>query len=137
MAEVSITPASVVPGADAEFYRGLAGATITAGMAVYLDAITNKLKMADANLSIEAAEVKGIATHAASDGQPLKIQTDGEITIGGTVVLATIYILGAGGSGGIAPAADLTTGWYTSVLGVASSASKLKLGIFNSQALKA
>ena len=137
MAEVSITAANVVPGSDAEFYRGLAGATVTAGMAVYLDEMTNTLKLADANLSLEAAEVKGIALHAASSGQPLKIQTAGELTIGGTVVLSTIYILGAGGSGGVAPAADLASGWYTSILGVASSATKLRLDIFNSRALKA
>jgi hypothetical protein len=137
VAEVSITPASVVPGSDAEFYRGLAGATITAGMAVYLDEMTNTLKLADANLSLESADVKGIALHAASANQPLKIQTAGEITIGGTVVLATVYILGAGGSGGIAPAADKASGWYTSVIGVASSASKLRINIFNSRALTA
>ena len=137
MAEISITPANVAPGSDADYYRGIAGGAITAGMVVYLDETDNKLKPADANLSLEAAEVKGVALHAASAEQPLKIQTAGEITIGGTVVLSTIYILGAGGSGGIAPAADLASGWYTSVLGVASSASKLRLNIFNSHALKA
>lgn len=137
MAEVSVTAANVVSGTDADFYVGTSGATITAGMAVYLDEIDNRLKMADANASLEAATVKGIALHAASAGQRLKVQTSGAITIGGTVVLSTIYILGAGGSGGIAPAADLASGWYTSILGVATSASVLQLDIFNSNALKA
>lgn len=135
MAEISVTPANVVSGADADFYRGLAGATVTAGAPVYLDLTTQRLKPADANASLETAEVKGIATHAASAEQPLKVQTSGSITIGATVVLSTIYILGA--AGGIAPAADLASGWYTTVLGVASSATVLKLSIFPSRALKA
>lgn len=137
MAELSITAGSVIPGPDADFYRGIAGSTITAGMCCYLDEIDNKLKIADANVSLESAAVKGIALHAASPGQPLRVQTAGGITIGATVVLATIYILGAGGTGGLAPAADLASGWYTSVVGVATSASVLQLGIFNSGALKA
>src|SRR5215510_10527934 len=105
MAEISITPANVVAGTDADTYRGIAGTTTTAGMAVYLSDLDNRLYPGDANLSLEAATIKGIALHAASEGQPLKVQTSGEITIGATVVLSTIYILGAGGSGGIAPAA--------------------------------
>ncbi len=135
MAEVSITPASVVSGADADFYRGLAGGTITAGMPIYLDVTTNRLMQADANASVETAEVRGIALHAASAEQPLRIQTAGSITIGGTLVLSTIYILGA--AGGIAPAVDLASGWYTTILGVASSTTVLKLSIFPSRALKA
>lgn len=135
MAEVSITPANVLPGADADYYRGLAGATIVAGSPVYLDATTNRLMGADANASLETADVKGIALHAASAEQPLRIQTAGVITIGGTVVLSTIYILGA--AGGIAPAVDLASGWYTTILGVGISATQLRLGIFPSRALKA
>lgn len=137
MAEVSITPGNVVPGADADYYRGTAGGTITAGVVVYLDEIDNRLKPADANVTVVEAEVKGIALHAASAGQPLRVQTRGSMTIGGTVTLSTIYILGAGGAGGIAPAADLASGWYTSILGVATSASVLQVNIFNSHALKA
>jgi len=135
MAEVSQTPGSVLPGADADYIRGIAGGTITAGMPIYKDATTNQLLNADANGSAETAEVIGIALNAASLGQPLRVQTAGVISIGGTVVLATIYILGA--AGGIAPAADLASGWYTSVIGVAISATQLRLGIFPSRALKA
>lgn len=137
MAEVSITAANVVPGTDADFYYGTSGSTVTAGMACYLDEIDNRLKPADANGSLEAATVKGIALHAASAGQRVKIQTAGSITIGGTVVLSTIYILGAAGAGGIAPAADLASGWYASIIGVATSATQIQLDIFNSGALKA
>ena len=135
MAELSPTPANVIPGANADYYRGIAGATLVAGTPVYLDATTNRLMGADANGSLETAEVKGIALHAASLGQPLRIQTAGDITIGATVVLATIYIVGAAGQ--LAPAADLASGWYCSVVGVAISATQLRLGILNSRAQKA
>lgn len=135
MAEISITSANVAPGADADYYRGLAGSTIVAGSPVYLDATTNRLLGADANGSVETAEVRGIALHSASAEQPLKVQTAGVITIGGTVVLATIYILGA--AGGIAPAADLVSTWYSTIIGVAISATQIRLGIFCSRALKA
>ncbi len=135
MAEIAPTPGLVVAGANADFYRGLAGATLVAGTPVYLDATTNRLMGADANASLETADVKGIALHAASLGQPLKVQTAGDITIGTTVVLATIYILGAAGQ--LAPAVDLASGWYTTVIGVAISATQLRLGIFASRALKA
>ena len=135
MAEIAPTPASVLPGANADYYRGIAGGTIVAGTPVYLDATTNRLMGADANGSLETAEVKGIALHAASLGQPLRIQTAGDITIGAAVVLATIYILGA--SGQLAPAVDLASGWYCSVVGVAISTTVIRLGILNSRALKA
>ncbi len=137
MSEVSITPASVVPAANAEFFQGTAGGTITAGMACYLDTATNTLKAADANLSAAAATVKGIAAHGASAGQPLRVQTTGSITIGGTVVLATIYVLSPTTAGSIVPDADAASGSYCSIIGVATSASVLALSIFNSGALKA
>lgn len=135
MAEISPVAASVVAGANADYYRGLAGATIVPGSPVYLDATTNRLMGADANASAETAQVAGIALHNASAEQPLKIQTAGDITIGATIVLSTIYILGAAGQ--LAPAADLASGWYCSVVGVAVSATVLRLGILNSRALKA
>ena len=136
MADVTITAASVVPSANAEFYQGTAGGTITAGMACYLDTSTNTLKAADANASALTPVVKGIAAHGASAGQPLRVQTAGSITIGGTVVLATVYVLSAT-AGGIAPDADAASGMYCSIIGVATSATVLALSIFNSGALKA
>lgn len=135
MAEIAPVAASVVAGANADYYRGLAGATIAAGSPVYLDATTNRLLAADANASAETAAMKGIACNNASAEQPLKVQTSGDITIGATVVLSTIYILGALGQ--LAPAADLASGWYCSIAGVAVSATVIRLNIFNSGALKA
>src|SRR5216683_5468325 len=97
MADVSITAANVVAGDDADYFQATAGETITAGMAVYLDTTTNQLLGADCTDSMDTAEVKGIALHAASLDQPLRCQTAGTITIGGTVVLSTICILSDNG----------------------------------------
>lgn len=133
---LSITPANVVPGANADYYKGLAGDTITAGMAVYLDPVDNRLKPTDANSSQVEATVKGIALHAASAGQPLKLQTGGDLTIGASLTKGKIYILDAAGSGAIiiADGTNPASGWYCSLVGVAISTTVLRLVLFNSGA---
>lgn len=138
MADLSITASQVLSGADADFYIGIAGATIVAGKAVYLDSISGKLLLADANGSIDSATARGIALHAASDGQPLKVQIAGSLTLGAGAapVLSTIYIV-SGTAGGIAPAADLASGWWTTVLGVGIGNNAIRVHIFVSNAQKA
>ena len=131
MADLSITPASVVAGTDADYYQGVSGGTVTAGMAVYLDALDNKLKAADANASSKAADVKGIALHGASDGQPLRVQTAGSLTIGATTTVGAAYVLSAT-PGGIAPIADLLSAMYTTYVGVGGATNTIKLGLFAS-----
>lgn len=133
MAAITITPASVVPsGTSYSTESGTAGATITAGQVLYKDTSdSNKLKLADCNASSLAATVAGIALHGASSGQPVTYQNSGSLTIGGTVVAGTIYVAGAT-AGEINPASDLTTGWRTSIIGVATSASVIAIKIHNS-----
>lgn len=133
MAAITITAANVVPsGTSYGTETGTAGATITAGQALYKDTgDSNKLKLADANSSSLTATVAGIALHAASSGQPITYQNSGSITIGGTVVAGTIYVAGAT-AGEINPSSDLTTGWRTSIIGVATSASVIAIKIHNS-----
>ena len=129
MTALSITAANVVAGSNAKKTPGVAGATITAGQAVYRAAATGKLLLADADsATAEVRVVAGIALHGASDGQPLTIQTEGDINLGATLVVGAVYVLDAT-AGAIAPAADLSIGEYTTVLGVASSASNLKMKI--------
>lgn len=113
MVDLAITAANVLPGTEAEgaqFEYGTAGVAITAGQAVYLEASTNTYKLADNNDTSEALSVlRGIALHAASAGQPLKIQTRGPFNPGATVASGSVYVLSAT-AGGIAPVADLATG---------------------------
>lgn len=129
MADISIVAANVLPSTSATYRDGTAGGTITAGQPVYQDAAdSKKWKAADANASAATAEAVGIALHGASAGQPLRVQVTGLITIGGTVVVGTIYIVSAN-AGGIAPSSDQASGWYTTILGVATTTGIISLGI--------
>lgn len=131
MADITVTAASVAPGSNANTSTGTAGASITAGQTVYLDSSTNTIKLADCDLSAAAATVVGVALHAAASGQPITYQTGGIITIGATVVAGKAYVCSAT-AGGIAPIADLTTNWRTSLIGIALTSGTIDLKIYNS-----
>lgn len=119
MADLSITASQVRAGAGAVEGTGVAGATITAGQSVYEDAADGRIKPADANLSLAAAKARGVALHAALANQPIRYQKGGKVIVGAAAAPAkgVIYVA-SGTGGGIAPAADLTSGWHTTVLGV-------------------
>ena len=137
MGDVSITPGNVVAGADADYYRGTAGATITAGQVVYLDSTDNTLKLAESDASAAAARVKGLALHGASADQPLRCQTGGTIVLGAAAapVLGRSYMLSET-AGGIAPIEDLALGdMYGTHLGFGVAGNALKLGILASDTL--
>lgn len=135
MSDVSITAASVLKGANAKTRRGIAGATILAGQALYEDsAASNTLKLADANASTTTANCVGISLHGASSGQPIEfVYEDDDFTPGGTLSLSVaadsgVYVL-SGTAGGIAPMDDLAAAMYPVVLGVAKSTTKMNLKI--------
>lgn len=128
MADLSITAASVVKGANASVVAGTAGATITAGKTVYLDPSDSKYKLADANASATTAALAGVALNGASDGQPISVLTGGNLNPGATVTVGEIYVLSAT-AGGIAPEADLATGHYVAVLGVGTTTSNIAVQI--------
>lgn len=137
MAALSITAASVLAGPNAKKRRGIAGATITAGQAVYEDsADSSKFKLADADASAATAKVAGIALHGASNGQPLEIAyEDDDFTPGATLSLSAagdtgIYVLD-GTAGSIAPMDDLAAGDFPVILMVAKSTTKAVLKIIN------
>lgn len=140
MADLTVTAASVLAGTNAEIVRGTAGATITAGQAVYLDtASTGEWLLADSDSATVIARGSakfGIALNGASDGQPLAIQTGGDITIGATVVAGTAYYL-SDTPGGICPIADLATGDYITLIGIATSTAVIKIDPLYSGAVAA
>lgn len=125
MADLTITAAQVLPDSTGDSYTGTAGGTLTAGQAVYLDDTVNTVKAADANASAATARAIGIALHAATAGQPIRVQRAGDVTLG-TGTAGTIYVVSAN-AGGIAPAADLASGHYVTVLGVGITGSKLRM----------
>lgn len=129
MAAITITAADVVKGTGALVENGIAGATITAGQAVYKDATTGKFGLADADgASANIKSARGIALHGASLNQPLAVQYEGDITIGATVVVGTTYVVGTT-AGAINPVADLVSTNNVCHLGVAISTSALRLSV--------
>lgn len=129
MADISITAASVLAGSDAIVEHGTAGATITAGQVVYKAGTSKKWLLADTDsATAEVREAEGVALNGASDGQPITVQKSGSITIGGTLTAGVAYYL-SGTPGGICPIADVASGDYPCLLGMATSTSVLKLDI--------
>lgn len=123
-ADLSVTAASVLASATALTGAGTAGATITAGQTLYIDASdSNKLKLADANASAATATVVGIALNGAASGQPVRyVYEDSTFTPGATLTVGEVYILSAT-AGGLAPVGDLASGYYPGVLFIAKTTS--------------
>lgn len=137
MADISVTAASVVPGSGAATATGTAGATITAGQALYIDtADSNKLKLCDVDASELAATCCGIALHGATAGQPITYQTAGALTFNAVLVAGKVYVATVT-AGGIALVADLATNWRTTILGYATSTTSMTLAIKNTGVVNA
>lgn len=129
MSDVVITAGSVVQ-VSGTTKTGTAGETITAGQALYLKSSDNRLWKADADDTAATAACVGIALNGGAAGQPIVYQATGDITIGGTVVQGTIYLV-SDTAGGIRPVADVDAEDYVSILGIAVSASVLRLMLQN------
>lgn len=129
MVDLVITATSVVAGTDVVTTDDTAGEAITAGKAVYFNTTTRRWMLADSNsATVEARKAAGIALHAASTGQPIRVQTKGPITIGATLTPGVAYYL-SDTPGGICPVADIGTGEYVCLLGFATSATVLDINI--------
>ncbi|MCV9965461.1 hypothetical protein OIU34_26640 [Pararhizobium sp. BT-229] len=129
MANLTITAASVVAGANAAIEGGTAGEAITAGQAVYKSSTTKKWMLADSNsATAEARQATGIALNAASLNQPIDVQKGGDITIGATLVPGTAYYL-SDTPGAICPLADVGSGEYVCLLGLAKTTAVLALDV--------
>lgn len=130
MADITVTAGNVAASTNAVVETGTWGETVTAGQAVYLKASDSRWWKAQADSADEDA-VYGIALNGGTAGQPGSVQVRGNITIGATVVVGTVYVLSAAAAGGIAPEADLTTGNYVSIIGVAITAAIIQMSIVN------
>jgi len=127
MAAISVTAANVlrVDGAVVSF---LAGATITAGMSVYVDAsglVQIGTNATSAGSGVGALAV-GVALNGGSAGQPIDIDTNGTVNIGGTVAIGMPYALGT--AGGIIPVSDIAGTEFITMVGVGTTAANIKLG---------
>lgn len=129
MADISITAAGVVPVDGASILHGTSGETITAGKNVYKSSTTNKFMLADSNsATAEARVATGVALCGSSLNQPISVQKSGPITIGGTLTAGVAYYL-SDTPGGLCPVADVGTGEYSCIIGMAISTTVLNIDI--------
>ena len=129
MADLTLTAANVLAGSNATTNLGTAGATITAGQVVYFDDTTKTYKLADTDSATASVRSPvGIALNGASSGQPLMVLTAGDITLGAVLTGGVAYYL-SGNAGGICPVADVASGDYPVILGMAKSTSVLAIKI--------
>lgn len=129
MADVAITASGVLQGANAVVNPiATFGATDTQGQVVYMD-VNGVWQLAQATTLIGAGlpGKVGILLNAGSVGQAATVQTSGQITVGGTLVFGTTYVISAAVAGHMAPETDLLTGNYITILGVAISTTVLQL----------
>lgn len=138
MAAITVTPGSVLR-VDGDVATGyLAGATITAGMAVYVD--TNGAVQIGTNAtsvgSGYGSKLVGVALNGGSSGQPIEIlKTGGTINIGGTVAIGKQYCMGTAGA--FIPVDDIAGSEYVTSLGIGLTAANIKLGVNASGAIAA
>lgn len=120
MAAISITASSVLKSATGSVSVGVAGASITAGQAVYIDTSDNsKIKLADANGTAPANTFAGIALNAASSGQPVSYCTNDSagFTIGATFLAGDTIWLSPTAGGITKTESDLIAGCTKIVIG--------------------
>lgn len=120
---------AVRPAVDTKTKLVKYGATIAAGVPVYLDAPTQEYMPADANASATAAAATGITVTPGVDGGYGYIaHIGGIVLVGTTMVVGETYYVDAT-AGQIIPGSDLTTGYFVTRLGTASSTTQLELSI--------
>lgn len=132
MVDLTIVPANVIAGANAQRASGTAGVAITAGQLIYKDSVTGKYLLCDNNaVDVNARKPAGIALNNAALNQPIDLLTSGDITIGATVVAGTDYFLSTAATGTICPRADVTSGMNVCLIGLAKSTTVLAVDIQN------
>lgn len=124
MTDVTVTAANVKRSdANSATFTGKNAAAATAGQVMYLNS-SGKLALAQCDGTAAEAAAVGIAvTSAPGTDQDLVVITKGLLTMSG-LTKGTVYAVSAT-AGGIAPVADLVSGNYVTVLGVAISSTQL------------
>ena len=130
MTDLVVTPANVLEGTQARKQTGVAGAAITQGQSVYSDT-SGQLQPAQKDVDAGTAAAVGVALNSGEAGQPITYQSGGEVDVGATLVVGETYVVGAA-AGGIAPIADVISTEFSTILGIATAAGVLKMGILQS-----
>jgi hypothetical protein len=135
MADLTITPANVVPAAGVPTKSAIAGDTITAGDTVYIDSSdSHSIKPCDADAEASAVCV-GIALNGASDGQPVTYQTGGLLTIGATVVVGVAYYV-TPTTGGLGAWAEVQADDYATLVCIGTTTAIVNIRMIVTGAVK-
>jgi hypothetical protein len=129
MADVVITPSSVVQGSGAKTKTYVAGETITAGQLAYYHT-DGRVYKTDADGSVQSRALLGLTLNGGALNQPILVQTEGQVNLGAGLQQGRIYVASAT-PGGFAPAADQIVGWASLLVGVALSTAVLDLRIYD------
>jgi hypothetical protein len=126
MGALSVTTTSIIKPVAATSETVTAGEAVTIGQAVYRHS-NGKYKLTDADVE-SSSEIAGIAlTQAAASGQPLVICTAGDLPMKSSgITVGTAYYVHTT-PGAIALIGDLSSGDYVSLVGIAISATTLRL----------
>ena len=127
MADLVQTPANVaLNDADVKTRLVQFGEAVNQGMPVYRKAADGKYwKAQNDNGAAEAAATGIVLTKGAANGYGY-IATEGNVDIGATLVVGETYCV-SNAFGSICPIADVGSTEFPTILGVASTASNLKL----------
>lgn len=129
MAAITL-PTSVKPTSNTKFAPlGVLGATIVVGNALYQDAADSKWKLCASNSTLAVGTLKGIAFTAGVDTDYGLIAISGDIImVGSTLAVGVTYGVGTV-AGSIVPTADFVATNYVNTVGIATTATKMSLGI--------
>ncbi len=130
MVDLVVVPANVKPGLDLVTKRGIAGEAITAGDSLF-KATDGELELCEKDQAVADAACVGVALNDAAALQPVEYGITGTIDMGAILAIGQTYIIGAA-PGALAPEADAAVGNFTTVVGIATTANILKLGILQS-----
>jgi hypothetical protein len=127
MADLTITASDVKRKTGSQIRDGIAGEALSRGELVYEKASDKKLYKADAS-ALATADAVGVAMDYADADDPISYHRRGKYAAGATVAVGTIYVVSAT-AGGIAPEADILSGEFLTILGIAVSTTEIEVDL--------
>lgn len=125
-ANLNVTAADVLAYAGASTRSSTAGEALTVGQTLYRHT-DGKLYKADAS-SAAKANCVGVALNNAAANQPIHYIAEGGVNPGAVVAIGTIYGV-SDTAGGIEPISERAAADFVTILGIASTASRIDLAI--------
>lgn len=135
MAALTITATNIIPVAGRTSRTLLSASAITQGQSIYVTT-GGRWALADADTAATATSPGVALNEATAAGQPVEGQTGGDLGFGAILTVNTVYIASAT-AGSIEPVADLASGDFLAVIGVATTTGNLHFTPYSSGVAKA